>query len=94
MAEIERKGQLYLGNEYDVQKGEVTGRHVFYDVRHLTTHGIILGMTGSGKTGFGMVLLEEILLQGIPVLMLDPKGDLVNLLLTCRTSRQKNSSHG
>jgi len=82
LAEIERRGQLYLGNEYDMQRGEVTGRHVFYDVRHLTTHGIILGMTGSGKTGFGIVLLEEVLLQGIPVLMLDPKGDLVNLLLT------------
>ncbi|MCX7681158.1 MAG: DUF853 family protein [Anaerolineae bacterium] len=82
MAEARPKGLLYLGKEYDVQRGQLTDRPVLYDVRHLTTHGVILGMTGSGKTGLGMVLLEEVLLQGVPVLMLDPKGDLVNLLLT------------
>jgi hypothetical protein len=76
------RGKLYLGREYDVKSGKVTDRPVLYDARHLTTHGVILGMTGSGKTGAGIVLLEEALLQGIPVLALDPKGDIANLLLT------------
>ncbi len=78
---IER-GKLYLGREYDVTGGTITDRPILYNARHLTTHGVILGMTGSGKTGAGVVLLEEALLQGIPVLVLDPKGDLANLLLT------------
>ena len=75
-------GKFYLGREYDLDKDKVTDRSVLYDARHLTTHGIILGMTGSGKTGLGIILLEEALLQGIPVLILDPKGDICNLLLT------------
>ncbi len=73
---------LYLGREYDPTTGAVTDRPVLYPPRHLTTHAVILGMTGSGKTGLGIVLLEEALLAGIPVLALDPKGDLTNLLLT------------
>ena len=48
----------------------------------LTTHGVIVGMTGSGKTGLAVVLLEEALLAGIPALILDPKGDMANLALT------------
>lgn len=76
------RGKLYLGREYDFESGQVADRLILYDVRHLTTHGVILGMTGSGKTGLGIVLLEEALLQGIPVLALDPKGDIANLLLT------------
>ncbi|HET91287.1 MAG TPA: DUF853 family protein [Chloroflexi bacterium] len=78
----DQKGKLYLGREYDLKKGEVTASPVLYQARHLTTHAIILGMTGSGKTGLGVILLEEVLLQGIPVLILDPKGDICNLLLT------------
>lgn len=73
---------LYLGCEYDVEAGQLTNRPVTYDPRHLTTHAVILGMTGSGKTGLGMIMLEESLLQGVPALILDPKGDIVNLLLT------------
>lgn len=73
---------LYLGREWNPSTGAVTDRQVLYPPRHLTTHGVILGMTGSGKTGLGIVLLEEALLQGIPVLAIDPKGDLTNLLLT------------
>ncbi len=82
MSESSERGKLYLGREYDLKKGEVTETPVLYNARHLTTHGVILGMTGSGKTGAGIVLLEEALLQGIPILALDPKGYIANLLLT------------
>jgi len=82
MSASDEKGKLYLGREYDLKKGQVTDTPVLSDARHLTTHCIILGMTGSGKTGLGVIMLEEVLLQGIPVLILDPKGDIVNLLLT------------
>jgi hypothetical protein len=54
---------------------------VFYDPDDLTTHAVITGMTGSGKTGLGVIMLEEAALQGIPALVVDPKGDLTNLLL-------------
>ena len=82
MSASDERGKLYLGREYDLKKCAVTDEPVLYNARHLTTHGVILGMTGSGKTGLGIILLEEALLQGIPVLILDPKGDIANLLLT------------
>jgi DNA helicase HerA-like ATPase len=53
-----------------------------YESHQLTTHGVIVGMTGSGKTGLGIIALEEALLSGIPALIIDPKGDMGNLLLT------------
>ena len=52
-----------------------------YDARDLTTHGVVVGMTGSGKTGLGIALLEEAAIDGIPCIIIDPKGDLTNLLL-------------
>ena len=58
------------------------GTPLVVDPGDLTTHGVIVGMTGSGKTGLAIVLLEEALLAGVPVLVLDPKGDMGNLLLT------------
>lgn len=58
------------------------GKPLVVDPGDLTTHGVIVGMTGSGKTGLAIVLLEEALLAGTPVLVLDPKGDMGNLLLT------------
>jgi DNA helicase HerA-like ATPase len=70
------KGDLYLGRYLE------TNDPVIYPSDSLTTHGVIVGMTGSGKTGLGVVLLEEALLAGIPTLVIDPKGDLGNLLLT------------
>jgi hypothetical protein len=82
MGDIDQQGQLYLGREYDLSAGAITDTDVMLKARHLTTHAVILGMTGSGKTGLGMILLEEALLQGVPVLAIDPKGDLTNLLLT------------
>ena len=75
-------GHLYLGEQIDEKTRKRAGEAVLLDSADLTTHGVIVGMTGSGKTGLGVVMLEEALLQGIPTVILDPKGDLGNLLLT------------
>ena len=78
----ERLASFYLGQEYDLREGEAQGQAVHYDARDLTTHAVCLGMTGSGKTGLGVILLEEAALDGVPSLVIDPKGDMTNLLLT------------
>jgi hypothetical protein len=72
---------FYLGRIYDPAQRMVTDRNVTYDPVDLTTHAVVTGMTGSGKTGLCVVLLEEAALQGIPAIIIDPKGDLTNLLL-------------
>ncbi|HSL27271.1 MAG TPA: DUF87 domain-containing protein [Acidimicrobiia bacterium] len=74
-----KRGQLYLGGSLDASGG-VT-EPLSYEAADLTTHGVIVGMTGSGKTGLAVDLLEEALLSGIPALIIDPKGDMTNLLL-------------
>ena len=78
----ERLASFYLGQEYALAKGEFLEPRVHYDARDLTTHAVCLGMTGSGKTGLGVILLEEAALDGVPSLVIDPKGDMTNLLLT------------
>ena len=74
--------EFFFGRAYDLQSKQADPeKPVFYDPADLTTHGVITGMTGSGKTGMGIVLLEEAALQGIPAILIDPKGDLTNHLL-------------
>ncbi len=72
---------FYLGRAYDPIKQTVTDKEITYDPADLTTHAVVTGMTGSGKTGLCVILLEEAALQGIPAIIIDPKGDLTNLLL-------------
>ncbi len=74
---------LYLGKVFDPAGG--SGARIDLDANDLLTHGFIVGMTGSGKTGLAIVAIEELLRQGVPVIAIDPKGDLGNLLLTFGT---------
>ena len=77
----ERLGVFYLGREYD-PKADQLGTELLYDSRDLTTHAVCIGMTGSGKTGLCLSLLEEAAIDGVPAIAIDPKGDIANLLLT------------
>ena len=72
---------FYLGRKFDPLSQTVTDEPVMYDPADLTTHAVVTGMTGSGKTGLCISLLEEAALQGIPAIIIDPKGDLTNLVL-------------
>src|SRR5271155_1709644 len=78
---IEQPASFYLGREYDLAQKQVLEKAVMYEARDLTTHGVVVGMTGSGKTGLCISLLEEAAIDGIPTIIVDPKGDLTNLLL-------------
>ncbi|MEM7203109.1 MAG: DUF87 domain-containing protein [Planctomycetota bacterium] len=78
----EKLGAFYLGRVFDTAAGAPTSEQVLYDAKDLTTHGVCVGMTGSGKTGLCISLLEEAAIDSIPVLAIDPKGDLGNMLLT------------
>lgn len=83
MIDYEQLGVFYLGKRYDLDKQVcVDDELVLYDSRDLTTHAVCVGMTGSGKTGLCIDLIEEAAIDGIPVIAVDPKGDLSNLLLT------------
>lgn len=73
--------KFYLGRLYDSTQAKVTDQPLQYDPADLTTHAVVTGMTGSGKTGLCIALMEEAALQGIPAILIDPKGDLTNLLL-------------
>lgn len=82
MQDFEKLGAFYLGKRYDTEAEKLTDELVLYDSKDLTTHAVIIGMTGSGKTGLGIGILEEAALDHIPVIAIDPKGDMGNLLLT------------
>jgi len=81
MFNYEKLGSFYLGKEYDLANSIVEPSYVMYDSKDLTTHAVIVGMTGSGKTGLGVGLLEEAAIDGIPAIVIDPKGDMGNLCL-------------
>jgi hypothetical protein len=81
VSDYEKLGTFYLGREYDPDTKSAEGGLVLYDSRDLVTHGVVLGMTGSGKTGLCLALLEEAAMDNIPAIVIDPKGDISNLLL-------------
>ncbi|QDT37124.1 ATP-binding protein [Stratiformator vulcanicus] len=78
----EKLGAFYLGKRYDLAEREVTDELYLYDSKDLTTHALCVGMTGSGKTGLCLSLIEEAAIDHVPVIAIDPKGDLGNLMLT------------
>ena len=82
MDDFEKLGVFYIGREYD-PANKKSGEHlILYDSKDMVTHGVCVGMTGSGKTGLCIAILEEAALDGIPAIIIDPKGDLPNLMLT------------
>ncbi|MEM7431933.1 MAG: DUF87 domain-containing protein, partial [Pseudomonadota bacterium] len=82
MLDYEKLGAFYLGKRVDSEDHSLTDELVLYDSKDLTTHAVIIGMTGSGKTGLGIGMIEEAAMDNVPVIAIDPKGDLGNLLLT------------
>jgi hypothetical protein len=82
MEDFEKLGVFYLGRRYDLDEKRRKEGLVLYDSKDLVTHAVCVGMTGSGKTGLCIDLLEEAAIDGIPSIVIDPKGDLSNLLLT------------
>jgi len=81
MQDYEKLASFYLGKEYDGEARQILDNLILYDARDLTTHALCVGMTGSGKTGLCVSLLEEAALDGIPAIIIDPKGDMPNLML-------------
>ena len=82
MEHFEKLGAFYLGRPYDIESGQPESGYLLYDSKDLVTHGVCVGMTGSGKTGLCLALLEEAAMDSIPAIIIDPKGDMANLLLT------------
>ena len=81
-ADIEGLGVFYLGKRVDPESGKPGREPLLLDARRLTTHAVCVGMTGSGKTGLLISLIEEAAIDDIPAIVIDPKGDLANILLT------------
>ena len=80
---FDKLGSFYLGKSFDLTSKQRDDRaYTIYDSKDLVTHAVCVGMTGSGKTGLCLGLIEEAALDGIPAIVIDPKGDLSNLLLT------------
>jgi len=82
MEEYEKLGVFYLGRTYDMGSKNTKNEMLLYDSKDLVTHAVCIGMTGSGKTGLCISLIEEAAIDGVPSILIDPKGDLANLLLT------------
>src|SRR5205809_3715954 len=82
MQDFEKLGAFYLGRPFDLKQGKAQDGILLYDSRDLVTHAVCVGMTGSGKTGLCLSLIEEAAIDGVPVIAIDPKGDLADLLLT------------
>ena len=80
--DFEKLGVFYLGRPYDLAAKQAKPGWLLYDSKDLVTHAVCVGMTGSGKTGLCLSLLEEAAIDNIPAIIIDPKGDLGNLLLT------------
>jgi DNA helicase HerA-like ATPase len=78
---VDYNSKFYIGRAYDRKTNETLEQPTLYDPDDLTTHGVVVGMTGSGKTGLCIDILEEAALRGLPALIVDPKGDITNLLL-------------
>jgi len=81
MNNFEKLGAFYLGKNYDIENKSITDNLLLYDSKDLTTHAVCVGMTGSGKTGLCISLLEEAAIDNVPSLIIDPKGDITNLML-------------
>ena len=80
--DFEKLGVFYLGRPYDLAAKQAKPEWLLYDSKDLVTHAVCVGMTGSGKTGLCLALLEEAAIDNIPAIIIDPKGDLGNLMLT------------
>src|ERR1700704_2689358 len=80
--DFEKLGVFYLGRPYDLAAKQSKPGWLLYDSKDLVTHAVCVGMTGSGKTGLCLSLLEEAAIDNIPAIIIDPKGDLGNLMLT------------
>lgn len=80
--DYELPASFYLGKKFELNGRQLLDEKVLYDAKDLTTHMMCVGMTGSGKTGLCLALLEEAAIDGVPAICIDPKGDLGNLLLT------------
>ena len=81
-SDYEKLGSFYLGRGYNLKKSQLEDELVLYDSKDLVTHGVVLGMTGSGKTGLCLSILEEAAMDNVPAIIIDPKGDIANLMLT------------
>jgi hypothetical protein len=82
LQDFDKLGVFYLGREYDLAKKTGLEDLLLYDSKDLVTHAVCIGMTGSGKTGLCIDLIEEAAIDGVPAIVIDPKGDITNLLLT------------
>ncbi len=90
MQDFEKLGIFYIGRKYDLASKSMLEEPILYNSKDLVTHAVCVGMTGSGKTGLCIGLLEEAALDGIPSIVIDPKGDMTNLLLTFPELRKED----